>query len=429
MTFPSSLRRAAITALALLAVIPLVASAPAAQQERVDGWTSDLEHWLAAAEREHYTYRGRSLPEPLLARADWLREEIPHLSDQRILMELERLAVSLGDGHTFVRPFASRVETTALPLRFYFFADGLFVIDAWQGFERWIGSRVLAIGNTDADTLLARLADYVSHDNAQNVRWSGPTFLRLTGTLEAIAEGIEPTRVPVRLRAPSGEESEVVFTPEREEPSSGTPKLAPSRVPGAPPPPLYLTDVATAFWFRALDEDTLYVQFNQVVNTPEETLEDFAARLGDEIAEREPQCLLIDVRHNNGGDGSILGPLMRTLREFERRPGEIVVLMGRNTFSAAQIFLALVDRDTAALFAGEPSSSRPNFVGEENRIELPWSGGSGGISNRYHETIPGDTREFIAPDLPLELSSADYFANRDPLLEMVLARPRKGETR
>jgi hypothetical protein len=41
--------------------------------------------------------------------------------------------------------------------------------------------------------------------------------------------------------------------------------------------------------------------------------------------------------------------------------------------------------------------------------------------NRHHETIPGDTREFLAPDLPLEPSSADYFANRDPLLELMLA--------
>lgn len=30
---------------------------------------------------------------------------------------------------------------------------------------------------------------------------------------------------------------------------------------------------------------------------------------------------------------------------------------------------------------------------------LPWSGARESISNRYHETIPGDTREWIAPDL------------------------------
>lgn len=424
--------RPALAALAFLLLLPIsVGAGRVRPQERVDGWSADLDHWLAAVEREHYVYRGKELPEALLARADWLREAIPRLSDQRILLELQRLAALVGDGHTNVRPFATRFETTALPLRFYFFADGLFVIDAHPGFERWIGSQVLAIGATGADVFLARLADYVSRDNVYTTRWTGPTLLRLTGTLEAIAEGIEPARIPVTLRTPAGEETQVVFTPAREEPSPGTPKLGPSRVPGAPPPPLYLQDVARAHWFRALDERTLYVQFNQVVDAPGQTLAEFAARLASAIAEHGPARLVLDVRHNNGGDATLLGPLMRTLREFERgRPGaELVVLMGRNTFSAAQIFLAQVDRDTQAVFAGEPSSSRPNFVGEENQVRLPWSGGSGSISNRYHETIPGDARAFIAPDLAFELSSADYFANRDPLLELVLARPAGVETR
>jgi len=34
----------------------------------------------------------------------------------------------------------------------------------------------------------------------------------------------------------------------------------------------------------------------------------------------------------------------------------------------------------------------------------------------------GDTRAFIAPDIPFELASADCFAKRDPLLERILAR-------
>jgi hypothetical protein len=426
------LPRPSLAALVLLVLVPLpVAAGGARAQDRVDGWTADLDQWLGTVQREHYVYReGKELPEALFARADWLREHIPELSDQRILLELGRLAALLGDGHTTVRPFASRFETTALPLRFYFFSDGLFVIDALPGFERWIGSQVLAIGATAPEVLLARLADYVSRDNAEGTRWTGPTLLRLTGTLEAVAEGLEPAKIPVTLRAPGAEPTVVVFTPAHEEPSPGTPKLVPSRLQGAPPPPLYLEDVARAHWFRALDERTLYVQFNQVVNAPGETLAEFAAHLASALAEHSPARLLLDVRHNNGGDGSLLPPLMRTLRDFERRPeAEIVVLMGRNTFSAAQIFLAQVDRDTRALFAGEPSSSRPNFVGEENSFRLPWSGASGSISNRYHETIPGDTREFIAPDIAFELSSADYFANRDPLLDLVLARPTGGRAR
>jgi hypothetical protein len=403
-----------------------LAAVPQERVDRVEGWTSDLDFWLDAATREHYVWRGKELPEELLARADWLHEHIPELSDQRVLMELERLAALLGDGHTVVRPFTERFETTALPLRFYVFSDGLFVIDADAGFERWIGSQVLAIGTTPADVLMTRIAEYVSKDNVYTTRWTGPRFLRLTGTLESIAEGIDPAAVRVTLRAPGSEPTEEVFTPRREEPDAGTPKLAPSRLPGSPPPPLYLQDVPRSFWFRALDERTVYAQCNQFVNDAEGTLADFAARLGRALEEQAPARLVVDVRHNNGGDGSLLTPLVYALRDFDARPGtELVVLMGRNTFSAAQIFLARVDNETQALFAGEPSSSSPNFVGEEHAVRLPWCGASANFSNRYHESIPGDARTFIPADLPLELSSEDYFANRDPLLELVLARPLK----
>jgi hypothetical protein len=426
------LTRSLIVALSVLVVgSARVEAGSLRTQDRIEGWYSDLDRWLEAVERDHYVWHEKGLPDELLTQAQWLREHIPELSDQRILLELNRVSVFAGDGHTSVSPFATRFETTALPLRFYFFADGVFVIDASPGFEQRIGSQVLAIGGTDANELLPRLRDYVCRDNDQGARWSGPTLLRLTGTLEAIAEGIEPARIPVTLRTPAGEVTVVEFQPAREAPSSGTPKLVPSRLPDAPPPPMYLQDVARSHWFRKLDERTLYAQINQIVNAPEQTFSTFAEQLGTALTEQKPARLVIDLRHNNGGDASLLGPMMRALKEYEhsRSGAEIVVLMGRNTFSAAQVFLAQIDRDTGALFAGEPSSSRPNFVGETNVVRLPWSGGSANISNRYHETIPGDTREFIPPDLPFEISSKDYFANRDPLLELVLARPIAGEKR
>jgi len=80
----------------------------------------------------------------------------------------------------------------------------------------------------------------------------------------------------------------------------------------------------------------------------------------------------------------------------------------------------LINKETKALFAGEPSSSSPNFVGEEgNTIMLPWSGAIGNISNRYHENIPGDKRKWIQPDMYVTLSSKAYFENRDPVMEYI----------
>jgi hypothetical protein len=41
--------------------------------------------------------------------------------------------------------------------------------------------------------------------------------------------------------------------------------------------------------------------------------------------------------------------------------------------------------------------------------------------NARHSTFPDDARKWIAPRIPVELSSSDYFSNRDPAVEAVLA--------
>jgi hypothetical protein len=316
-----------------------------------------------------------------------------------------------------------------LPLRLFQFRDGLYVIDTFDdSAKKWIGARVLKIGNKSAEDVIEAMRPTLSVDNRFGYLWMGPPLLSFAGYLEKFA-GVAPgPNVPLTLRTRAGEIVRVDMPLVSAPPLRGVPKLPPSKVPGAPPAPLYLKNVAQNFWFTPIAGDSVvYVQFNQVQDAPDETLAAFAGRLAATLTAQRPRTLIIDARHNNGGNLGLLDPLMTTLHNYEssRRDARIYVLMGRNTFSAAQVFLARMDRETNARFAGEPSSSRPNFVGEENPVQLPWSGAIGSISNRYHETIPGDRREWIAPSIRYSPSAKDYFANRDSLLELVLTDSRR----
>lgn len=417
-------------------LVPLLLSIPALSSgsaqpsgtDRIEGWRSDIKYYLDQLQQKHYVYRSRPLPRGLIQAADRLSRNIPRYSDERILAEFAHLASFAGDGHTYILPFgAQKVTAHMVPLRFFQFSDGLYVIDALSGHDKWIGSRVVRVGNTAAETVIERMRPMLSADNRFGYLWVAPALLSFRGYLENFADGIRPDSIALTLRPLAGKNIRVKIAPVPAPRMRGLPKLLPSRLVGAPAAPLYLGNITPNFWFRMLPADSvLYVQFNQVMNAPDETLASFAQKLGRVLTEQRPQSVIVDVRHNNGGNLMLLPPLLSAFRNYEssRKDSRIYVLMGRNTFSAAQVFLAQMDRDTKAIFAGEPSSSKPNFVGEETEVILPWSGAMGSISDEYHETIPGDKREWIEPDIKLVLGSEDYFANRDPLLEKVLTAAR-----
>ena len=423
--------RIALVAISVLATSVSVAAAQTSSDSaRNAGWRSDIAYYLEQMRRQHYVYRSRPLPPAMLTAAQRLSANVPRYSDERMLAEFEHLASFAGDGHTYMLPFgAQRVGAHMLPLRLFQFSDGLYVVDALNDSgQKWIGSRVLKIGSRSAEEVINAMRPTLSVDNRFGYLWVGPPLLSFAGYLEKFA-GVTPgASVPLTLRTRTGDVVHVNMPLMPAPPLRGIPKLPPSKVPGAPVAPLYLKNVPQNFWFTPLAGDSvLYVQFNQVADAPDESLAAFAGRLGATLAARPPRTVIIDVRHNNGGNLTLLTPLVTALHNYEssRRDARIYVLMGRNTFSAAQVFLGRMDRETNATFAGEPSSSRPNFVGEESPVQLPWSGAIGSISDRYHETIPGDKREWIAPTVRYTPSARDYFANKDPLLDLVLLDSRR----
>jgi len=124
---------------------------------RVAGWRSDIAYYLDQVKSRHYVYRNRPLPPGLIEAAARVSRNVPIYSDQRMLAEFEYLASFAGDGHTYMLPFgARRVTATMLPFRMYQFTDGLYVIDAFSGYEKWIGARVIRIGDTAAETVIER---------------------------------------------------------------------------------------------------------------------------------------------------------------------------------------------------------------------------------------------------------------------------------
>ena len=400
---------------------------PNPQQERISGWSADIDTMLSLMKIQHYVYRSKPLPQQLLVDAKNLKENILHYSDERMLGELERLMFYMHDGHSYVLPLSEKVQAFWLPVVFYIFSDGVFIINADDVHKDLIGCKVLSIGGVDINRLINDMNSYVHQDNKFTVKWFAPSFLRFRGVYEyyGLKSGSADISLEYVTQNHKNNIEKIQFFAVKE--FHGILKLFPSKLLPVASAPLYLSNVDGKYWYKKNSEnDALYVQFNQVLHKQEETLFQFGDRLDSLLKADKPKLLIIDVRHNNGGSLQYLTNLVQAIKNFDQqqKSSKIVVITGRNTFSAAQVFISQINKETHALFAGEPSSSSPNFVGEENYFILPYSKATISISDKYHETIPGDTRKWIEPDYPVSLSSAAYFKNEDPVLKFILNKTR-----
>jgi hypothetical protein len=146
------------------------------------------------------------------------------------------------------------------------------------------------------------------------------------------------------------------------------------------PRPLHLRNRVLPFWFEYLPADDLvYFQFNAVRDHPAETFAAFCDRLFGFIEDHNAARLVIDVRWNGGGNTFLSQHLLHHLIASKRltRRGALFVIIGRLTFSAAQNTVTAIERETSAIFVGEPTGSRPNFIGERIDFELPYSKSAG----------------------------------------------------
>ena len=174
-------------------------------------------------------------------------------------------------------------------------------------------------------------------------------------------------------------------------------------------------------WTYLEDARTIYVRYSEVRGGTTAVAEEILDRAKLPDVDR----VVVDIRRNGGGDNTTIGPLLRVLRDPAiDRPGRLVILIGRGTFSAAANFATDLEQTTTAWFAGEDMGGSPNLYGDVFEVRLPQSEQSLFMAARYWErSTPDDTRITIEPDLAVPFSSADYLAGRDPVLDAVLAAP------
>jgi len=356
-----------------------------------------------------------------------LEMRLPSLARHQVIVELQKLAALIGDGHSNVGPWRdSVIAFRSLPVAFYWFEEGL-IIRATDSLHRdLVGSRIIEIGNQSIDSAVARVRPLVSRDNEMGVKAFTPFFLAMPEILHAtgIISGMQQIRLVVEKQgrrrtialAPAGLFPMLTGDADR----SWLPRSGWIDARDGAPTPLWLSDPINLYWYRYLiDERTLYCQINTIQHKAADSLGVFMARAIEAADSAGAERFVLDLRLNGGGNGYlnryILLPLIKSRYDV---PGRLYVLTGRRTWSAAQMLVTELQKYSTAVFVGEPAASRGNHYGDSYRIVMPNSRVTVRVSTLWHQYLDSrDKRPMIQPGISAALSFKDYVTGRDPALQ------------
>ena len=342
------------------------------------------------------------------------------LSDDQIKAGLLQIAAQF-DGHTRIFFGQAAMAWRMYGLRLYDFSDGLVVIAARPPHENLVGAKLARIDGVDVGAALKRIRRYVEHDNESWVRHLSPAYLMIPELL--LAEGLiaDPARPNLVFQRADG--TTVTIQPAPIDISAYRAWMPLFALP-ARTEPMWLSRKSENFWMTCLEDcRTLYIQYNAVQPASgSESLSAFAGRARELVRNKAIPRVVVDLRHNGGGDNNTYGPLLMFLQSEEvNQAGRLYVITGRNTFSAAANFAVELERSTRATIVGEPTGGSPNLYADTRTATLPNSKIEVWVSGRYvQKSAADDTRLTIDPGRPALLSSADWLAGRDPALAAAL---------
>ena len=351
------------------------------------------------------------------------------LSDGAYFIALRRGLGWFEDGHTTVLPFEFTGGVPealkagpfglALPLRAEVFADGAFVTAAGEAARTLLGQRLERVGAKSTIDIMRAHADKWPGNKAWAQRWAGAA-LTSPAQLHGLAAIADPAG-PIAIRT-----------------AGSSLDLTASRVPSESLTSVERTATEREGWAKQAgggnyvrplpDRRSLYLSIDDMGDVAGMTFEQLTRDAFAAMADPAVDRIIVDLRRNGGGNNYLGEPLRKQMAASRfNRPGGLYVLISPQTFSAAQNLANRLERETFALFVGEPTGGAPNHYGDASPFQGKASEITAIVSTiPWFDSYPQDPRPWIMPDLPVPRTFADWLAGRDRALDVALAHRGEG---
>jgi len=387
---------------------------------RMERWNTDLTFFKTAFQTIHYELYGH------ISKSEWdtaineITENINNLTDASIVVKLMQLVARVGDGHTFVRPpLQGDMGFHFYPIQLYQFEEGVFVTAINDKYADLVGSELTHIEAVPIAEVLEKFESVLSVDNAMGYK-ENVYLLMFSEILQTLKITNGSSETSFTFKTASGKTEIRTIEARNFNPALWNTKVDLTEKSLA----LYRSNPTDYFWYKHLPEQhAVYLQLNINFSMPDKDIGDFYTEVFDFIEAEQVEYLILDIRNCPGGNSfnnkDLVQHIIRNKKLQEK--GNLYTIIGRKTFSAAMNLATDLEQWTNTVFIGEPTGSSPNFVGETNFVELPYSKLNISISNAYWQrSVSWDQRHWIAPSIYLPPSFKAFSSNTDPVMDYIL---------
>lgn len=360
-------------------------------------------------------------------------------SDEECFTALRTFFASIWDGHTRLATDSLPDYQRIFPVRMYDFSDGVFITGIINKYAKYIGAKVLKIGQFPAQEALKKAGTLAFADNEFGRKCQAPVLavtrnyafgLGITESIDSLVIQVETTsgKLDTILLTPVAQFGLNVMTSTMDIGPAGIPFNSAFTGTGKELPPyLKHLDGNHNYWYEHDKENRiLYMQFNLVVDQQDESFEQFYKRMFKyyDYNTSSIDKFIIDLRFNGGGNGMIVLPFMSEIikRDKINRIGSFYTLIGRRSFSAAVLFIADLMLHTKTLLVGEPTGAAQNMFSDiRGKGTLPNCRAILLLSTEYFNFAwPANKNYTIPPHYPAPFSSSDFFSGKDPALQAII---------